>query len=283
MFNLSSFTIQTLALWGIAATLQSYTSTNTHLQFFSIAQENENDLAEAGLSPEDAATISLIKACVGSSEEDDVEAVRLAISNGADVNASDERGKQAPFMAAVLRGKINIVTYLLQNHKELKIDLYKGERSNYIPVDGAAFQGRVEVMKLLLEHTDMDPSYFHEDGYAPFHRACWGPKDSHTEVVKLLLEHGVDVNLKGGNRTCYEMAEKNKRTMFYLYLFNEHNGDTEIIREKEKEVLDMFGEEGIPDDVNLIPLATSELSALFDEKRKELKIEAASDEKRDEL
>lgn len=41
-------------------------------------------------------------------------------------------------------------------------------------------------MKILLKYK-LDVNHIHDDGYAPIHRACWGSKSGHTEVIKLLL------------------------------------------------------------------------------------------------
>ena len=52
----------------------------------------------------------------------------------------------------------------------------------------------------------------HEDGFIPFHRACWGKEKRHTDTVKVFLDAGIpyDVKSKDG-RTCLDMTE-NKAT-----------------------------------------------------------------------
>jgi hypothetical protein len=58
----------------------------------------------------------------------------------------------------------------------------------------------------------------HEDGYTPFHRACWGREPRHTELVKVMVEEfGIDPltpskpSTKGsaepGGKTCAEMTQ----------------------------------------------------------------------------
>lgn len=82
-------------------------------------------------------------------------------------------------MASVLRGKINIVRYLLV---EAGADPSIGERSGFLPPDGAAFQGRSDVMQLLIDN-GIKVDYHAHDGYSPFHRACWGPREVSTFFV----------------------------------------------------------------------------------------------------
>jgi len=187
------FLLSTLALWG-------------NVSINAASNEMSADQAEA--------TKNLLDACTAPRGNDDVEVVKTSISFGADVNVVEERSGQTPFMAAVLRGKINIVTYLLENAETLGIDVYKGEKGGFIPVDGAAFQGRADIMKLLLDNTSMSATYRSTtDGFTPFHRSCWGRESRHAEVVKLLVEeYGVDINLPGSDqgddapKTCLEMT-----------------------------------------------------------------------------
>lgn len=102
-------------------------------------------------------------------QKDDVDAAKRAISNGANINTKEERSGQTPLMAAVLRGKINIATYLLE---EAGADPNIGERSGFLPPDGAAFQGRPMMMQMLIDN-GLKVDYFGHDGFTPFHRACW--------------------------------------------------------------------------------------------------------------
>lgn len=155
----------------------------------------------------DSATKDLLQAC--EAMEYDLRDVTDAISEGADVNAKIPGSGQTCLMVASLVGNTEIVRYLLEN---TDADKNIGENMGYIPVDGAAFQGQPDVMKLLLE-AGMDGSYFHEDGFTPLHRACWGGEDGHVDTIRVLLEHGVDINIKAkgpGERkgqTCMEMQQ----------------------------------------------------------------------------
>jgi ankyrin repeat protein len=68
------------------------------------------------------------------------------------------------------------------------------------PLHWAAYGGRFDVVKLLLEH-GADPNTQDEDGRTPLHKAAY---KGHVDVVKLFLELGVDPNTqdKDGGRRC---------------------------------------------------------------------------------
>ena len=62
-------------------------------------------------------------------------------------------------------------------------DTSKGTaKSGFTPLHGAAFQGRPEVVQLLLDH-GVDPLHRHEDGFVAMHRACWGTTAEHTRAI----------------------------------------------------------------------------------------------------
>lgn len=124
------------------------------------------------------------------------------IFQGANINVKDERSGQTPLMAAVLRGKINIVKYLMS----VGADTTVGEAKGYTAPHGAAFQGRSDVMEALIE-AGLDVNSYHEDGFVPLHRVCWGNEHRHADTLRVLLKHGVphDIKSKDG-KTCKEMT-----------------------------------------------------------------------------
>jgi len=141
----------------------------------------------------------------------------FGILKGADVNAKQEESGQTALMAAVLRGKTNIVSYLLKAGADPMI----GEGSGYHPPHGAAFQGRPEIMQILID-SGLDVNSFHDDGYLPLHRVCWGQEKRHADTLVVLLKHGVDPEVKSKDgKTCREMT-KNK---FILDVLDSWNAD----------------------------------------------------------
>jgi hypothetical protein len=89
---------------------------------------------------------------------------------------------------------------------------------------GAGFQGRWEVMKVLKEF-GLNELDVHQDGFTPFHRACWGTKPRHTDLVRHMVNDlGVDINLKATpaedmarqtGLTCRTMTN-NQETLAFL-------------------------------------------------------------------
>ena len=90
-----------------------------------------------------------------------------------------------------------------------EVDVSLGEKDGYTAFHGAGFQGRAEIAKLLLEDSrNIDPNTFHEDGFAPLHRACWGREQRHVDTIRVLVDMGkVKWNLKAKNgKTCRDIA-----------------------------------------------------------------------------
>lgn len=139
---------------------------------------------------------------------DTVERVKEALAEGANINVQDELNGQTPLMRATLHGWSHIVEYLLDKGADVNI----GEKDGYTPAHGAGFQGRANIMAILKNH---GVDIFHaatKDNFTPFHRACWGREQRHTETIRYMLEQGVNVNIVGGpeSRTCFQMSPNPK-------------------------------------------------------------------------
>lgn len=142
----------------------------------------------------------------------DVNAVLREIEeNGVVMNVQEQGSDQTPLMAAVLSGQAQVVQILLNKGADVTI----GEKDDYTPAHGAGFQGRAKIMSLLKEHGIDVIRDFHSDGYAPFHRACWGHEQRHSDTVQFLLEIGTDPNMPGNGKTCAEMT-RNPATLQVL-------------------------------------------------------------------
>lgn len=121
-------------------------------------------------------------------------------------------------MHAILSGHTKIVAYLLSLQE---VDHTVPEKDGYTPMHAAGFQGRAEIVNLLLHsHRGISPSDRHYDGYTPMHRACWGRETRHFETVMAFIEQaGVPFDEKADDgRTCLDMTQ-NEQTREYLKKF----------------------------------------------------------------
>lgn len=141
----------------------------------------------------------------------DVSEVRSIIDQNRDslgsfINTREAGSGQTPLMKSILMGHTDMVRMLLMLPE---VDVSLGEKDGYTAFHGAGFQGRAEIAKLLLEDSrNIDPNTFHEDGFAPLHRACWGREQRHVDTIRVLVDMGkVKWNLKTKNgKTCRDIA-----------------------------------------------------------------------------
>lgn len=118
-----------------------------------------------------------------------------------------------------MTGKLDAVEALLN----LGANTAATEKDGYNVLHAAGFQGRNEILEVLLQHFAsqkeaggfvLDPATDkHRDGFYPIHRACWGNEERHTETVKVLLKNGVSSALSADNgMDCLDMT-KNEGTI----------------------------------------------------------------------
>ena len=141
----------------------------------------------------------------------DVSEVRSIIDQNRDslgsfINIREAGSGQTPLMKSILMGHTELVRMLLDLEE---VDVTVGEKDGYTAFHGAGFQGRAEIAKLLLEDKrDIDPNSFHQDGFAPLHRACWGREKRHVDTIRVLVDSGkVRWNMKTKTgKTCKDIA-----------------------------------------------------------------------------
>ncbi len=120
-----------------------------------------------------------------------VDVVRLLINEGADINIQDTMADN-PFLYAGAEGLLEILKLTIDANADTKLlNRYGG--TALIP---AADRGHVEIVKELLTRTDVDVNHVNNLGWTALLEAIilgeGGP--DHTEIVRLLVEAGADVN-----------------------------------------------------------------------------------------
>lgn len=118
-----------------------------------------------------------------------LEIVKLLLANGADKNKRDHIGAYRPIHWAVSNKQIKIAELLI----EKKVNLNKTTDSGDSPLDLAALNGDLDMVKLLVENgANIEKKYLGDvdhsrsDRHMPLHKAS---KKGHLEVVKYLIDN----------------------------------------------------------------------------------------------
>ena len=121
------------------------------------------------------------------------------------------------------------------------------------PLHGAADSGNLEVVRKLIEY---DPAFINAregaGGETPFHWASEGQNPRDGSVVRLLLEHGADINVQNnGGRTPLHTASWNGALEVVRVLL-EHGADVEVKSEYGWTALQEAADEGHDEVVELL-------------------------------
>lgn len=130
-------------------------------------------------------------ALLAATQRNRVEVARYLIQEGADVNAKDFI-QDTPYLYAAAEGRIEILKMTLAAGADLKdTNRYRG--TGLIP---AAHHGHVEAVKLLLA-TPIDKNHVNNLGWTALLEAVilGDGGAAHTEIVRLLVEAGANVNV----------------------------------------------------------------------------------------
>jgi hypothetical protein len=143
-------------------------------------------------APDDKGVTPLIAAAYGNH----VEAARVLIAAGADVNVQD-RTKQSAFLIATSEGFHELLLLTL----EAGADVHRTDSYNGTGLIRAAHHGHVEVIQELLT-TDIPIDHVNRLGWTALLEAIilGDGGQRHTRTVELLVQAGADVNLPDGGR-----------------------------------------------------------------------------------
>nr|XP_034982774.1 ankyrin repeat and sterile alpha motif domain-containing protein 1B isoform X4 [Zootoca vivipara] len=193
----------------------------------------------------------------------------LSIWRGPNINCTDSSGYTALHHAA-LNGHKDVVIKLLQFEASTNVADNKG----YFPIHLAAWKGDVEIVKILIRH---GPSHSRvneqtEKGSALHEAALFGKVD----VVRILLETGIDANIKDSlGRTVLDILKEHpsQQSLQIAALLQEYTetGNATVAEEPKEECpvtnnqSCVLSPEISPTQTNKSEAVTGELSKLLDE------------------
>jgi ankyrin repeat protein len=129
----------------------------------------------------------------------DLEGVKSAIGQGAHVDYKGRAGF-TPLNAAARQGNLEVVKYLVEHGAD--IDKSDNNRDK-TPLLAASFKGHFDIVKYLVEK-GAKVNAQSINGFTPLHDAAYV---GNFEIVKYLIEHGADVRIRNQhNQTALETA-----------------------------------------------------------------------------
>ena len=187
---------QTLQLVSVTATVtqEAHHQKEGDMELIAAAQRGDlagvNKLLDEGASvtaQDDTGKTALIAAAY----QNHLEVAKRLIEAGADVNVQDNT-QQSAYLIPTADGYLELLKLTL----EAGADVHSLDSFNGTGLIRAADRGHVEIIEVLLQ-TDIDVDHVNRLGWTALLEAIilgdGGPR--HTEVVRLLVEAGADVNL----------------------------------------------------------------------------------------
>ena len=124
------------------------------------------------------------------------DAISSLLGQGIDIDSKDPKHAQTPLMYACRRGQAAAVALLLDRGARLDVMSSRGNSALY----EAVFAGRLEVLKVLLAHPDLDVNETHP-GRSNQTALMFAAQEGKWNIIDSLLEQdALDVNLQDANR-----------------------------------------------------------------------------------
>jgi len=138
-----------------------------------------------------------------SAENGDLEKCKLALDQGIDINANNNRG--TALGVAARNGHIELCKYLIS--KGANIDIYTGDSVRETPLMLAAENGNIDICILLLHH-GANVNAITDTGRTLRDYA------KNLKIVSLLEEHGL-VKLESKEKSSIDLAHSNQETIIH--------------------------------------------------------------------
>lgn len=108
----------------------------------------------------------------------------------------------SPLTLAAFEGRVRVVKLLL----ELGADPNFSTSNGWTPIIAAANDGRTQIVKVLLK-AGANPNSSDSRGRTALHHLCFCPRKTTVEIARILISSGADSNLKDANgQTPYQLA-----------------------------------------------------------------------------
>ena len=196
-------------------------------------------------------------------KNDELEAIKVLVKKGADINTQDEN-RATVLMWAAYKGNLEAVKFLVKNKADFNkkgiiyIDEKKtGYYGNLLGI--AAGENKAKILKYLLEECKInidDKEYNPETGKSDGWTAIqWAASLGHTEIVKILIEKGANLNTihadSKGTALIYSIENSHYEIAKLLI---ENDADVNLYSENHWSALHYFARENKPE---LLKLALS--------------------------
>lgn len=159
----------------------------------------------ADINMQDSAGATLLMRAV---YNNNVDMVQMPMSFNPNVNLQDS-SKNSPFLYAFARGYLDILKLIYKKADTRNVvNIYGG--NGLIP---ACEKGHLETVKFLLENTDINVNHINNLSWTALLEVTILGNDSinYQEIVKVLLKHGADKNIKDNTgKTALDYAKERK-------------------------------------------------------------------------